>query len=218
MKLRNRSAVLFTWLMLAVLLLPAGAAEARVRATLSGSPASMTRQNKVATTLGYTFVEDSTEVRTLLEEGALVPIEGNADYDVLKSVSYPFARPVVRLFIERLAAQYREATGEQLVVTSLTRPSAEQPRNAHQLSVHPAGIAIDFRISDRKKSRQWLESVLRSLERQGRLDVTEDVGEGVVDGPGAGMAHGLGTFNSYFPAMQSPGWQRPVSRSSGGSG
>ena len=33
------------------------------------------------------------------------------------------ARPEVALFIRRLAAQYRAACGEQLVVTSLTRPT-----------------------------------------------------------------------------------------------
>ena len=37
-------------------------------------------------------------------------------------VSFPFARPEVELFVQRLSGQYRRACGEQLVVTSLTRP------------------------------------------------------------------------------------------------
>lgn len=161
-----------------VLLVPfallAGAAEARVPVTLKGSPHSMTRQNQVATDLGYTFAETAEDVDTLVEKGELVPLEGDDNYDLLEYVSYPVARPEVRLFIERLAAQYHEATGEKLGVTSLTRPSEGQPANAHALSVHPAGIAIDLRVSKKAASRQWLESTLLALERKGVLDVTRE--------------------------------------------
>lgn len=145
-----------------------------VAVSLRGSPNSMERQNTVATSLGYDFVETSDALSTLVEEGELVVMPGNGDYDVLETVSYPYARPEVRLFVERLAAQYSEATGEKLVVTSLIRPLSEQPRNSHELSVHPAGIAIDFRISSRRASQQWLESVLLKLERQALLDVTRE--------------------------------------------
>lgn len=147
---------------------------AAVEVSLKGSPNSMVRQNSVAKKLGYEFVKSPEELPVLVDTGEFVPLPGNDDYVVLESVSYPYARPEVRLFIERLAAQYREDTGEKLVVTSLTRPTSEQPRNSHQLSVHPAGIAIDLRISERTKSRQWLESVLLKLERQNLLDITRE--------------------------------------------
>lgn len=151
---------------------PAAAGEVAV--SLRGSPTSMVRQNSVAKQLGYEFVKTPEQLPVLVEEGNFVHLPGNTDYEVLKSVSYPYARPEVRLFVERLAAQYREDTGEKLVVTSLTRPSSEQPRNSHALSVHPAGIAIDFRISSRTASRQWLEAVLLKLERQNLLDITRE--------------------------------------------
>lgn len=142
--------------------------------SLYGSPASMTHQNRIAKHAGLTFVSDPAEVERLIEAGELVPLEGNANYRVKKTVSFPYARPAMRLFIERLSEQYREGTGEQLVVTSLIRPQSRQPRNSHKLSVHPTGIAVDLRISRHGKSRQWLESVLLKLERQGLLDITRE--------------------------------------------
>jgi hypothetical protein len=100
-----------------------------------------------------------------------VPVEGNADYS-LADVSYDVARPEVRLFIERLSGQYRDACGAPLVVTSLTRPRSSQPRNASLRSVHPTGMALDLRRSRLRSCRRWLEGVLISLERRGVLDAT----------------------------------------------
>jgi hypothetical protein len=80
----------------------------------------------------------------------------------------------VKLFIERLGRQYFDAHGTPLVVTSLTRPAENQPRNAHQLSVHPAGMAVDFRVPQDARARAWLESALLQLENRGILDVTRE--------------------------------------------
>jgi hypothetical protein len=93
---------------------------------------------------------------------------------LLDRVSFPYARPAVRMFIERLASQYRAATRERLVVTSLTRPLDDQPRNASPLSVHPAGMAVDFRRPSKASSRQWLEKTLLSLENKGVIDATRE--------------------------------------------
>jgi len=86
-------------------------------------------------------------------------------------VSFPFTRPAVRLFIERLAAQYRRACKQRLVVTSLTRPRSHQPRNASIRSVHPTGMALDLRRPG-GTCRRWLESTLLSLERRAVLEAT----------------------------------------------
>lgn len=157
-----------------IFLVPTSAEANEVAVSLRGSPNSMVRQNSVAKTLGFEFVETPEDLSLLVEEGDFVELPGNDHYVVLKSVSYPLARPEVRLFIERLAKQYHEATGEQLVITSLTRPASQQPRNSHELSVHPTGIAVDLRISDRGASQRWLEAVLLKLERQDLLDVTRE--------------------------------------------
>jgi hypothetical protein len=141
---------------------------------LGGSKASMVRQHRIAEEEGLTFSRSESRVRALVEDGVLEPVAGNADYLVLPSVAHKYARPEVRLLIERLAAQYHQATGERLVVTSLVRPIDQQPANAHQLSVHPAGIAMDLRVPAKASSRQWLEETLLGLEQRGLLDVTRE--------------------------------------------
>jgi hypothetical protein len=138
-----------------------------------GSISSMREQHAVAVERDLAFIRDADEVRELVGKGILEPLEATADFRLV-DVSYPYAVPEVKLFIERLASQYREANGVPLVVTSLTRPVSSQPRNAHQLSVHPAGMAVDFRVPPNSKARAWLESVLLQLENRGVLDVTRE--------------------------------------------
>jgi hypothetical protein len=171
---RNRglvAALALAALALAGLVVPAVARAEGPR--LGGSHESMERQHEMAVAQEYGFLETPAEVREYAEEGRLERVLESADL-ALSNVSFPYARPEVRLFVERLAAQYRAATGEQLVVTSLTRPAALQPGNAHVLSVHPAGMAVDFRIPARTKARAWLEATLLELERTEVLDVTRE--------------------------------------------
>ena len=80
----------------------------------------------------------------------------------------------MKTFIERLSDQYRDACGERLVVTSLTRPITRQPPNASAISVHPTGMAVDLRRSDSSGCRQWLETVLLDLEGKGVLEATRE--------------------------------------------
>lgn len=148
----------------------AASAEAQ---TLRGSTVTMSRQHSVAQQHDFSFLKTSRDVRRFVDLGLLVPVRGNSDYE-LANVSYPYARPAVRTFIQRLGDQYRSACGEKLVVTSLTRPVREQPHNASDLSVHPAGMAIDMRRSRKSSCRSWLERVLLSLEKQGVLDATRE--------------------------------------------
>lgn len=139
--------------------------------SLRGSIASLDRQNDVARAHDYTFIDDGNRVRFFADQGWLVRIEPNRDF-VLKGVSYPYARPEVQLFVERLGAQYRSACGEALVVTSLTRPTTSQPVNASDRSVHPTGMALDLRTPRTRPCRAWLERVLLSLERAGVIEAT----------------------------------------------
>lgn len=148
----------------------AGTAEA---SSLRGSMASMRNQHNIAKSEDYTFLRTSAQIRHFAAEGRLDTVPGNADYRVNK-VSFPYARPEVVSFIERLAREYRNETGERLVVTSLTRPTAQQPRNAHKLSVHPAGMAVDLRVPFKPSQRKWLEQRLLDFENAGVLDVTRE--------------------------------------------
>ena len=141
--------------------------------TLRGSKTTMVKQNRVAMDHDYTFLRDRAHLNKFVDMGLLVPVRGNRDYE-LATLRHPYARPALKLFIERLAGQYHSACGERLVVTSLTRPLDEQPRNASDLSVHPTGMAVDLRISKRTRCRTWLERTLLSLERQGVLDAIRE--------------------------------------------
>ena len=142
-------------------------------AQLKGSEASVARQHRVAKSSGYSFLRNAAQVREFVREDRLERVHSTGDV-LLENVSFPYARPPVKLFIERLGAQYRAATGERLVVTSLTRPKSKQPRNASDLSVHPAGMAVDLRIPKSAASRRWLERTLLALEDRIVLDVTKE--------------------------------------------
>lgn len=154
-------------LLIAVLAIPAPA-EAQ---SLRGSRASMDRQNAQARAHDFTFLRDGNHVQRFVEAGLLVRLHGNSNYE-LHAVSYPYARPEVKLFVERLSAQFRAACGEKLVITSLTRPQSGQPRNASDRSVHPTGMALDIRRHNTPACRSWLERVLLSLEGSGVLEVS----------------------------------------------
>jgi LysM repeat protein len=151
-----------------VILATPGAAQ-----TLRGSKTTMVKQNRIAMDHDYTFLRDRSHLNKFVGMGLLVPVRGNGHYE-LGTLRHPYARPALKLFIERLAGQYHSACGERLVVTSLTRPLDEQPRNASDLSVHPTGMAVDLRVSRRAKCRTWLERTLLSLERQGVLDAIRE--------------------------------------------
>lgn len=152
------------------LMVPAATA---VAGELGGSLASVRRANRVARKSEFRFLRNAAEVREWVRLERLVTVRTTANY-VVTDLSFPYARPAVKLFLDRLAAQYRHATGERLVVTSLTRPVNHQPENASALSVHPAGMAVDLRIPARASHRRWLERTLLSLEDRAVLDATRE--------------------------------------------
>jgi hypothetical protein len=134
---------------------------------------SLHRQNAVARAEGFGFMRTPAEVWAKVNEGVLVRLESNSAYQ-LAAVSFPVARPEVRLFLEQLGAEHRVACGEPLVVTSLTRPVSRQPSNAARNSVHPAGMAIDLRIPRDAACRRWLEARLLDLQAADLLEVIRE--------------------------------------------
>ena len=158
-----------------LVLLAGGAAASDVAAanevSLRGSAASLDEQNDQAERHDFTYVREAAQLRRFVGAGLLVPVRANGDYR-LKDVSFPYARPEVSLFIERLSGQYRRACGRQLVITSLTRPLADQPRNASPRSVHPTGMALDVRRPTDPTCRAWLESTLLYLEERSVIEAT----------------------------------------------
>ncbi len=140
---------------------------------LRGSEASVTRAYDGAGDHDFTFLRTAAQVQRFVDAGYLVRIGNSRDF-MLHDVSFPYGRPEVKLFIQRLGGQYHRACGEELVVTSLTRPLSEQPRNASIYSVHPTGMAVDFRRSSNSVCRNWLESTLLYLETAGVLEATRE--------------------------------------------
>jgi LysM repeat protein len=156
------------WLVaLVAVTLPAGA----LAQSLKGSPSSLDRQSRQARLHDFTYVARPMQLDRFVDAGLLVPVTGNRNY-VLEGVSHDVARPEVRLFLERTGAAYRRACGERMVVTSLTRPTSQQPANASRRSVHPTGMAVDLRRPVGPACRRWLENTLVTLEQRGVLEAT----------------------------------------------
>ena len=153
-----------------MLLATTGAGEAQ---SLKGSPAAMERQRTAAVAANLTFHATVASVYQAIVDGELVRVTDTPDYR-LHDVSFPYARPETVRFLQHLAEGYRSACDQRLVVTSLTRPHSEQPRNGSRRSVHPAGLAIDMRRSDRRSCRQWLERTLLDLEGEGLVEATRE--------------------------------------------
>lgn len=151
-----------------------GSATVLAGQSLRGSNSSLDIQNRMARQHDFTYISDSRQVERFVDGGYLVRVQGDANFRLDNEVSFPYARREVQTFLRRLGRQYRSACGEQLVVTSLTRPQTRQPRNASDRSVHPTGMAVDLRRSNHSPCRAWLESVLLSLERQGVLEATRE--------------------------------------------
>lgn len=159
---------------LAVSLASLALAPALEAASLTPSRPGLLRQVRAANDHGFTYAYDLDDVEAMLRSGDLVRLPGNRDYAVKRTVSLPYARPEIKLFVERLAGQYRDACGQQLVVTSLVRPKTRQPANSSPLSVHPTGMALDLRVSDNRACRAWLERALINLERRGVLEAARE--------------------------------------------
>jgi len=156
-----------------ILILIAGAPAAAQ--SLYGSHESLVRQNLVAQQHDYAYLRTTQDVVQAVGSGVLIAIHGNDDFQLASGeVSFPYARPEVKTFLEQLSSAYHAACGEPLVVTSLVRPISRQPWNASPISVHPTGMAMDLRRSDRHACRLWLESTLLALEGEGMIEAIRE--------------------------------------------
>jgi hypothetical protein len=144
-----------------------------VAQSLRGSTSSVNRMYEHAVDNGIYFYKTGDGIRRAGSAGRFVRLGGNSNY-ATSGVSYPYVRAETRTFVQRLAAQYRTACGERLVVTSASRPQSMRLFNSVRKSVHPTGMAIDLRKSSRTSCRNWLRRTLLSLERAGVLEATEE--------------------------------------------
>ena len=142
--------------------------------SLRGSQESVDHLYLVARASGLQFHATVRSARRAVAAGEFVALSGNGDYTPKNRMSLPYATPETRLFIERLGAEYHNACGERLVVTSALRPMSRRPRNGSVKSVHPTGIAVDVRKPKRRMCRDWLRQLLLQHEREGVIEATEE--------------------------------------------
>lgn len=165
---------IFRFLVGCALIVPIVSDASLEAASLTPSRPGLLRQVRAARDHGFAYAQNDSDVREMLDRGALVRITGDSNLVVKWGVGQPYARPEVKLFLDRLSAQYRGACGKRLVVTSLVRPKSRQPRNSSTLSVHPTGMAMDLRVSEYASCRNWLERALLGLESRGLVEAARE--------------------------------------------
>ena len=140
--------------------------------SLRGSQSSVQKMYTRAVLNDLEFFRTSKGVYESVRDGELVMISITTDL-TLDRVSYPFVLRRTRDVLNVFAKNYRAACGERLVVTSAARPRTQQPRNASPQSVHPTGMAIDFR-RPAEPCLSFMRKELLRLEREGVLEATEE--------------------------------------------
>ena len=118
------------------------------------------------------FFSTSKGIYESVRDGELVLLPITMDL-TLDKVAYPFVLPRTRDAVNVFAKLYHQTCGERLVVTSGARPRTEQPRNASPQSVHPTGMAVDFR-KPAEPCLSFMRKELLALEQQGILEATEE--------------------------------------------
>lgn len=141
--------------------------------SLRGSHRAVNKPYHYATLHDLPFSRTSRDVKRRLHEGYLVRLGASPDY-VTHDVSFPYVTRTTLTFVRRLAAQYHRGCGEKLVITSAVRPESMQPSNSSEYSVHPAGIAVDFRKPRNGSCLRWLRRNLLIIEKRGDIEATEE--------------------------------------------
>lgn len=164
---------------------------------LRGSVASQKRQNSVADDHDLTRIKDLDQLERFIDQGRLVPIEDTDSYyletvgseDPDNAELYAHARPWVKKFLDaELEAAHRD-TGDRFKITALSRTKKYQKRlcrnNAAAIcgsawwkqSSHLTGSTVDIsKIDMSSKARKWLRKRLIKLEKQGKIEATEESG------------------------------------------
>ena len=140
--------------------------------TLRGSRAAVDRAFHTAKRRDLPFVRSRREVERLAREGDYVRLSATRNVR-LKGVTTPYVRPLTRSFLNTFAARYQRSCGGPLVVTSAMRPTSIRLANSTEKSVHPTGMALDFR-APAGACRSWMRRELLAYEKRGVVDATEE--------------------------------------------
>ena len=149
-------------------------ARTRFPSELRGSQESVQKMWDFATTHGLAFYRTPRDIEKAVADGRLVPLDGDASYELTRNVGFSYATREAKQFVVSFAPQYLAACGAPLIVTSAARPTTRQPRNSNPYSVHPTGIAVDLRRPPAGPCQTWLRKALAELEEQGYIEATEE--------------------------------------------
>lgn len=138
-----------------------------------GSPESITMQHSYAEKGHLSFMQSESDVKKSLRSRLLFPITLNPHVKLHK-VSFPYGLFTTQLFVDWFAKRHKNACGVGMTITSGTRPRNRQPSNAHKLSVHPTGMAVDIRIPATEECEWWMMNETLWLESLGVIDVTRE--------------------------------------------
>ncbi len=133
---------------------------------LKGNPSVMLEQARKRENLEYDLMKNPAMLKRYVKAGYFVKVTTTKNYVVDKQVSFRYARPGTKLFLDRFGAQYRAACGERPVIVSLTRTLDRQPRNASKRSVHPAGMSVDFRVPRNFSCLEFMKATFNLLENR----------------------------------------------------
>lgn len=140
--------------------------------SLRGSARSLDRQQGAARRAGLTLFQTGADVQRAVKQGKIQRFRPSRQIE-LANVSFPYAHPKLSELLKKLGDLYYRECREPLVVTSLVRPRARQPKNASSRSVHPSGIAADLRVPS-GGCRVWLRETLRMWEKLGVIEATRE--------------------------------------------
>ncbi|HXT17448.1 MAG TPA: DUF5715 family protein [Gemmatimonadaceae bacterium] len=159
---------------LALALVTAVVASAPAHAqSLRGSRESVDLMYSTAQSEGLEFTRTTADIYEAARVGALKLIVMTDDLE-LDRATFPFVLPATKRFADSLAHEYHTACGERIGVTSGARPIDKQPRNASPKSVHPTGMAVDFRKPRNPVCLKWLRTSLVGLESAHIIEATEE--------------------------------------------
>lgn len=143
--------------------------------SLRGSKATVEKMYWFAQSNRLQFHRTAESVQAAAGAGRLVELpEIGRGYELAGGVGWPYVTRETKQFLETFAPQVERACGAPLIVTSATRPTSRQPRNANARSVHPAGVALDFRRPPRGPCQEWMRKALLELERRGYIEAIEE--------------------------------------------
>lgn len=140
--------------------------------SLRGSRASVDLMYTRAHARDLAFLKTPADIYEAARLGDLRLLTVTEDL-ALDKVAFPFVLPNTHRFVDSLAAVYHAACGQRLIVTSGSRPLDRQPRNASPKSVHPTGMAVDFR-KPAGACLAWLRTNLLALEDRHVIEATEE--------------------------------------------